>query len=65
MIDHGGGYVTLYGHNYTVNVSYGQKVAQGQQIAIMGTTGNSTGAHCHFEVRVSGSTVNPANYIKV
>lgn len=65
IIDHGGGFTTLYGHNYVNNVSTGQRVTQGQQIAIMGTTGNSTGAHSHFEVRINGSTVNPLNYIKV
>ncbi|MBR3588472.1 MAG: peptidoglycan DD-metalloendopeptidase family protein [Clostridia bacterium] len=65
MITHSDGYLTLYAHNYTINVSVGQQVTQGQQIAIMGTTGNSTGAHCHFEIRngMWGSTIDPAPYI--
>ncbi len=65
MITHSDGYITLYAHNYQYKVSVGQKVIQGQQIAIMGTTGNSTGAHCHFEIRngMWGTTLNPALYI--
>ncbi len=65
MITHSDGYLTLYAHNYTLNVSVGQQVSQGQQIAIMGTTGNSTGAHCHFEIRdgMWGNTYNPSQYI--
>ncbi len=65
MITHADGYLTLYAHNYTINVSVGQQVSQGQQIAIMGTTGNSTGAHCHFEIRngMWGTTMDPAPYI--
>lgn len=65
MITHTDGYLTLYAHNYTINVSVGQQVSQGQQIAIMGTTGNSTGAHCHFEIRngMWGTTMDPAPYI--
>ncbi len=65
MVTHADGYLTLYAHNYTINVAVGQKVAQGEQIAIMGTTGNSTGAHCHFEIRngMWGTTIDPAPYI--
>ncbi len=65
MITHSDGYLTLYAHNYTLNVSVGQQVSQGDQIAIMGTTGNSTGAHCHFEIRngMWGSTIDPLPYI--
>lgn len=65
MITHDDGYLTLYAHNYSFNVSVGQRVSQGQQIAIMGSTGNSTGAHCHFEIRngMWGTTVDPAPYI--
>lgn len=65
MITHSDGYLTLYAHNYTINVSVGQQVSQGQQIAIMGTTGNSSGAHCHFEIRngMWGTTMDPAPYI--
>ncbi len=65
MITHDDGFLTLYAHNYTMNVTVGQRVNQGQQIAIMGTTGNSTGAHCHFEIRSGmwGTTYDPAPYI--
>ena len=44
-------------------VSVGDKVYQGQTIARAGSTGNSTGNHCHFEIRIGGSTVNPLNYL--
>lgn len=65
MINHGGGIVTLYGHNSSLTVSKGQTVSRGQVIAKCGSTGNSTGNHCHFEVRVNGSAVNPAPYLGV
>lgn len=63
MIDHGGGLVSLYGHNTSVNVSVGQAVAQGQVIASAGSTGYSTGPHCHFEVRLHGEVTDPQNYL--
>ena len=62
-IDHGNGYVTRYGHNSSLTVSVGQHVYKGQQIARVGSTGNSTGNHCHFEVRYNGVARNPLNYL--
>ena len=63
MIDHGGGIVSLYGHNESLNVSVGQSVKQGDVIAQCGSTGNSTGPHCHFEVRLNGEPVSPHDYL--
>lgn len=63
IINHGGGISTLYGHCQSLDVSTGQSVAQGELIAECGSTGNSTGPHCHFEVRVSGEPVNPLEYL--
>ncbi len=63
VIDHGNGVRTLYGHNSSLNVSVGQYVSQGQQIAGVGSTGYSTGNHCHFEVQINGGNRNPLNYI--
>ena len=63
IIDHGGGVTTLYGHNDSLNVSEGENVAQEQVIAMCGSTGNSTGPHCHFEVRENGEPVSPYGYL--
>ena len=63
QISHGNGVVTYYGHNSSLLVSVGQHVYKGQQIAKMGSTGNSTGNHCHFEIRVNGVAKNPLNYL--
>jgi len=63
MIDHGGGIVSLYGHNQSLAVNVGQSVSQGQVIAYCGSTGNSTGPHCHFEVRLNGEPVSPQDYM--
>ena len=57
------GYETYYGHNSSLTVSVGQHVYKGQQIARVGSTGNSTGNHCHFEVRYNGVARNPLNYL--
>lgn len=62
-INHGNGYETLYGHNSSLVASVGQHVYKGQQIARMGSTGNSTGNHSHFEVRYNGVPRNPMNYL--
>lgn len=62
MIDHGGGIVTLYAHNSKLLVSTGDVVAKGQKIALAGTTGDSTGPHIHFEVRVNGEYKDPMGW---
>jgi murein DD-endopeptidase MepM/ murein hydrolase activator NlpD len=63
-VSHGNGIETWYAHLSAINVSTGQKVAQGQTIGKLGNTGNSTGPHLHFEVRKNGAAQNPANYVK-
>lgn len=62
-ISHANGYSTWYAHMSSYNVSVGDKVYQGQQIGRIGSTGNSTGPHLHFELRVNGTAVNPMRYI--
>ncbi len=62
MIDHGAGWVTLYGHNSKLLVSVGQRAVKGQIIAYSGSTGMSTGPHIHYEIRHNGVQVNPAKY---
>ncbi|RPI31013.1 MAG: M23 family metallopeptidase, partial [Chloroflexota bacterium] len=59
MVDHGNGYQTLYAHLSQVSARCGQSVSQGQFIGGAGSTGNSTGAHLHFEVRYSGGFISP------
>ena len=63
ILDHGGGVTTLYGHNEELIVQEGQFVKRGALIALCGSTGNSTGPHCHFEVREDGEPVSPYGYL--
>lgn len=62
MIDHGGGYATLYAHNSKLLVSVGDEVERGQVIAKAGSTGDSTGNHCHFSMYENGAIINPRKY---
>lgn len=62
MINHGNGYYTLYGHMSSVAVSEGQSVSKGDTIGYVGSTGLSTGPHCHFEIRINGSCIDPAPF---
>ena len=64
IINHGDGISTLYGHGQKILVEFGQTVQQGDIIMEVGSTGNSTGPHLHFEVRINGKTVDPLNYVK-
>jgi peptidoglycan DL-endopeptidase CwlO len=62
-IQHSASLSSCYGHQSAIHVSVGQQVSQGQVIGLSGSTGNSTGPHVHFEVRINGSVVNPMNYL--
>lgn len=65
VIKHDDTYLTLYGHCSKLLVNVGQTVKQGQVIALVGSTGDSTGNHCHFEIRVTGNQVDPAAYLGI
>jgi len=63
QISHGNGISTVYGHNSKLLVRVGQTVKKGEVIAYLGNTGASTGPHCHYEVRVNGTAVNPTTFL--
>ena len=63
IIDHGSGISSLYGHNQSLAVSVGDEVKQGDTISFCGSTGNSTGPHCHFEVRQDGEPISPWDFL--
>ena len=63
-IDHGNGYATRYGHNESILVHVGEVVKKGEVIALMGSTGRSTGPHVHFEVLYNGVAIDPARFVK-
>ncbi len=63
ILDHGNGVETYYGHCSSINVKVGETVEAGDTIAKVGSTGNSTGNHLHFEIRINGASVNPQKYI--
>ncbi len=64
LIDHGNGFVTLYGHLSAIQVQAGQSVSRGSVIGQMGSTGRSTGTHLHFEIRQGGALLSPLNFLK-
>ena len=63
-IDHGVGIETVYGHCSSIDVNVGQTVKRGEKIGLVGSTGNSTGPHVHFEVRIEDVPQNPITYLK-
>ena len=63
VLDHGGGMTTLYAHNSVLLKRVGDKVVQGETIALVGSTGDSTGNHVHFEVRADNVPKNPLDYV--
>jgi murein DD-endopeptidase MepM/ murein hydrolase activator NlpD len=65
VIDHGGGYSTLYAHAKSLNVSKGQKVNRGDVLGYVGSTGYSTGPHLHFEIMENGNYKDPLSYFDI
>lgn len=63
LVDHGNGIQTLYGHNNRLLVKVGERVESGERISISGDTGNTTGPHLHFEIRLNGKTADPSEYL--
>lgn len=63
IVVHPGGYETVYGHMVRTDVAWGQAVEPGEVIGFVGSTGNSTGPHCHFELRINGQPQDPAPYL--
>ena len=63
IIDHGNGVLTYYAHFQTLKVSEGDVVEAGDVVGLIGSTGNSTGNHLHFEIRINGEAVDPLKYI--
>lgn len=63
LIDHGYGFVTMYGHNSEIFVKPGQRIKRGDLVTAIGSTGRTTGPHLHYEIRINGVTVNPRKYI--
>ena len=63
IVNHGNGVESYYAHCNTLNVGVGNQVTTGTMIATVGSTGNSTGAHLHLEIRVNGAAMNPQNYL--
>lgn len=64
-IDHQNGYITYYAHCSKINVSVGDLVEKGEEISLVGNTGNSTGPHCHFEIRYNNERLDPLDFVKL
>jgi len=63
-VRHGNGYATYYGHLSELRTSVGKPIKRGDVVGLMGATGNTTGPHLHYEVRVFGAAVNPVKYLQ-
>ena len=64
IVDHGGGVSTLYAHGSEILVQVGQTIKKGEAVLKVGSTGYSTGAHAHFEIRINGQYADPLNFVK-